>query len=98
MPFVLSRRAAQDYVAIHHAGLENFGVRQAEAYLDRLDAVLALIGEMPRIGRTRPELPGASPTHRCGSHVILWDIRADGTADILRIRHQREDWLGDADG
>ena len=94
MQFVLSRRAAADYITVYESGLERFGLRQAEVYLDRLDAMLALIAEQPGIGRVRTELSGSPRAHAFGAHVILWDVLPDGTIKILRIRHQREDWQG----
>lgn len=94
MRYILSRSAAADYLAVYHTGLELFGVRQVESYMDRLDRVLDLIADNPQMGRQRPELSGAPRSHIVGSHVILWDASADGAVTILRIRHQHEDWLG----
>ncbi|WP_134726839.1 type II toxin-antitoxin system RelE/ParE family toxin [Paracoccus luteus] len=94
MGHILSEPAEEDYLQLYIEGVALFGRRQAEAYLDRLDRVLDLIGDNPLLGAVRGHLPGAPRSHLAGSHVILWDVAPDGTAFILRIRHQREDWQG----
>ncbi|MDO5370859.1 type II toxin-antitoxin system RelE/ParE family toxin [Paracoccus sp. (in: a-proteobacteria)] len=91
MGYVLSAPAEEDYLGIYMEGLLQFGPRQADAYIARLDH----IGDNPRLGPVRPEISGAPRIHATGSHIIFWEIEPDGTAFILRIRHHREDWFTD---
>lgn len=95
MGYVLSAPAEEDYLGIYMEGLLQFGPRQADAYIAKLDRVFDLIGENPHLGSVRPEIAGAPRIHATGSHIVLWEVEPDGTAFILRIRHHREDWLSD---
>ena len=94
MPHRLSSGAAQDLVEIHAEGVELFGPRQADAYVDRLEAAFDLLAATPGIARERTELSPPVRAYPCGAHVVVFETEADGIL-ILRVRHGYEDWMGD---
>lgn len=92
MSYRFSRRAIEDLSNIYNAGVELFGVKQAEHYQDGLDQAFEFLAEFPRAARERLELRQKPRIHRYESHLIFYRIESDGIF-ILRVRHGREDWL-----
>lgn len=90
----LSRAARSDLQA-YMQGLELFGTRQVDTYIEGLFQKLDLLVDFPMLGAARPELTPDAHVLFYGSHAILY--RIDG-ADVFirRIRHALEDWLSDA--
>ncbi len=97
MPFRLSRAAEADLLSIYQYSFDMFGPAQAEAYQDRIEQTINLVGENPQLARLRDEILPPVRIHPAGSHMIIYQIDANGFAHILRIRHQRENWLSDFD-
>ena len=71
-------------------GTRNWGVEQADAYAERIDAPLALLCENPGIG-TADRVRGRDFRRwSIGSHVILYSD--DGKClRVLRVLHSRMD-------
>lgn len=88
----LSRTAEEDILGIFLTGLEQFGVAQAEQYHADLEAAFAFLADYPRAARERTEIGPPIRAHPRGSHMIIYEIDGDGIV-ILRVRHQREDWV-----
>lgn len=96
--YALSRAAEDDLARIAAYTVETFGIEQAIAYRDGLKRAFEFLAENPRAARLRAELKPPLRAHRFQSHLIVYDIRADGSILIVRVRHGREDWLaGDKD-
>jgi toxin ParE1/3/4 len=93
MSFRLSARAEADLVDIYLYGVAEFGLRQAEAYQDRLDHAIELIGLNPKLARLRLEIDPPVRVHRVQAHIIIYHIDDDDTVRILRVRHGNEDWI-----
>lgn len=92
MTFRLSSQAEADLIAIYLEGIELFGVRQAEAYLDHLEHAIALIGENPEMARLREEITPPVRIHPVEAHIVVYLIDDKSMVRILRIRHGRENW------
>lgn len=71
-----------------------FGLVQADAYAESLRQVFELIAEYPRSAREREETNPVVRTFPHKAHVILYVADEQGVF-VLRVRHAREDWLGD---
>lgn len=92
MTFRLSQQAEADLIAIYLHGIENFGVVQAESYMDKIDEMIALISHSPNIARLREEISPPVRIHSVGAHIIVYLIDDHRMVRILRIRHGRENW------
>ena len=73
-------------------GLEKFGVKQAEKYYDDIFKQFARIAETPKLYPLRHGLPTPARVCPYKSHIILYKQISDDIL-IVRIRHNREDWL-----
>jgi len=65
-------------------------VANADAFSDRLDEVIAMLGGSPRAGRLREELGAGIRSFGCGNYVILYSEGQRGI-DILRVLHGARD-------
>ncbi|RYM09534.1 type II toxin-antitoxin system RelE/ParE family toxin [Sphingobium cupriresistens] len=95
--YQLSGAAERDLAHIAAYTVEAFGVAQALAYRDGLIRSFDFLAENPNSARLRHELNPPVRAHRFQSHLIFYDVQADGGILILRVRHGREDWLSDMD-
>lgn len=87
-----TKPATDDLVTIYLAGLEQFGVAQADRYHDGLERMFAFLAQTPRAARMREELDPPVRAHPFKAHIIIYDETDDGIL-ILRVRHGREDWI-----
>lgn len=90
----LSRKARTDLQQVYVQGVEMFGSRQADAYIDGLLAQLDLIADFPRIGVNRPEFGQNTHILTYKSHAVIYRVDEDQVF-IRRIRHGLEDWQAD---
>lgn len=93
MPVTLRPQAKADIAWVHEQGRALFGASAADRYLLDLFDVLDLLGRTPTLARERGELSPTVRIHPFRSHVIVYVARGD-VAEVLRVRHGREDWLG----
>ena len=91
----LSPEATDDLRRLYLDGLDRFGRGQADAYLSDIYDVLDLLGRYPQMGVERVGIDPPVRTHPHGHHVFVYRLLDDGTAECLRVRHEREDWVGD---
>jgi toxin ParE1/3/4 len=89
----LTQAAADDIQGIFTEGLALFGLAQADKYHDGLTATFELLADFPRAARLREEIDPPVRAYRYKSHMILYDLGADDTVIILRVRHGHEDWI-----
>ncbi|MEP3348005.1 MAG: type II toxin-antitoxin system RelE/ParE family toxin [Litoreibacter sp.] len=92
MTYRLSKQAESDLIQIYLTGVEQFGVAQAETYQDKIDEMIALIGDNPEIARIREEISPPVRIHPVKSHVIIYLVDDHRMVRILRVRHGRENW------
>ena len=93
MSWRLTVTAADDLDRIFEIGAETFGIDAAERYTDEFFRVFDLIAATPQMGRVER---GRNMTARVlprGSHMIVYRVEEAGEVTILRIPHQREDWI-----
>ncbi len=90
--YVLYPLAEQDLSDIWLYGAEQWGPRQADAYLDRLLSLFDLLGTQPDIARLREEFSPPVHIHPHGSHAIVYRKHDLGIA-IIRLLHNRQDIL-----
>lgn len=69
----ITRRAERDLQDIYRYTFLTFGEQQAGKYLRELDAVFALLGDNPRMGRV---YEGRTHQFVHGKHIILYRIEA----------------------
>jgi toxin ParE1/3/4 len=94
MAYRLTHKAEEDLTEVFLSGIRDFGVIQAEAYLEELVQTFDLLADNPEIGRLREEFRPAVRIHPHGAHIVIYrDVDADVL--IIRIRHGREDWRHD---
>jgi toxin ParE1/3/4 len=90
----ISLAARQDLSTIYRHGVEAFGQRQADRYIDGLLDTLDLLADFPEMARVRDSLNPPARVHGHLRHVIVYDLLADEIVLIVRIRHALEDWQG----
>ncbi len=93
----LTRAATEDVAGIFFDGLARFGRGQADEYHEGLATTFSLLADYPRIARLREEITPPVRAHRYRSHLVIYEIDENETVIILRVRHGREDWLGDGE-
>lgn len=91
MTYKLSRKAAEDIETLYVAGVEVFGIAQAERYFGGLIAALEFLAANPLAARARPELGPVTRSHPYKSHIIFYRPEGAGIF-VQRIRHGAEDW------
>jgi toxin ParE1/3/4 len=97
LPYRLTRAAEEDVIGVYIEGARQFGAIQAEKYHLDMENAFDLIGRNPRIARERTEINPPVRVQPCRSHLIIYVVEDDGVPLILRVRHGREDWIGDGE-
>ena len=95
MTWCLSQAAEEDLIGIWLSGTERHGAARADRYQDGLEATFELLRQFPDLARERTELTPPLRVHPFGAHMILYLVRPDRTVFVVRVRHQREDWVSD---
>jgi len=93
--FRLSAAAEEDLIDIYTRGAVEFGLDGAARYYRRLIEAFQFLDENPLAAPVRPELRHGARVHPVGVHIVIYQITADDVF-ILRVRHGREDWQGQA--
>ena len=94
----LTQAASDDLVEIYVHGFALFGQAQADTYHEGLAATFAFLAEYPRAARVRDEITPPVRAHPHRSHLIVYELDAEDSVVILRVRHGREDWMSRPDG
>ncbi|HWJ75257.1 MAG TPA: type II toxin-antitoxin system RelE/ParE family toxin [Kaistia sp.] len=90
-PYRTTLEADEDIISLYVEGVRQFGVIQAEAYLQRLIACFDLLAEQPALGRRYRGLRAPVRLHFHGSHVVAYSDTDDGLV-IIRVLHGRSNW------
>jgi toxin ParE1/3/4 len=88
LPVKLSPKAHQDFIDILRYTGETWGPNQLQAYRDKLDEALQVIGRNPQLGHRGGDLPEDHRLYLIGAHVIVYRTEA-ASIGIIRILHQR---------
>lgn len=89
----LTRKAAEDILAIFTAGVRQFGLAQAEKYHAGLEQAFLLLADNPELARNRQEISPPVRVYPYGSHLIIYLVEENRDILIVRVRHGHEDWL-----
>lgn len=92
MAYRLTRKAAEDIIAIYQDGIRLFGAVQAEKYHSAMEKAFQLLSENPELAREREEITPPVRVHPHGTHLIVYIVERNGDILIVRVRHGREDW------
>ena len=91
MPRIVKQALVErDLIEIWLYTFDEWGEKQADKYLDDLDAAIKLLAEQPLICRERTELDPPVRIHRAGHHLIVYMVLDDGIS-IVRVLHESMD-------
>ena len=96
MAYILSHKAEEDIIAIFVAGAEQFGLLQAQRYHQQLTTTFEFLADNPLAAPVREELTPPVRLHPVGSHLVIYQLEADNSVFIIRVRHAHEDWLNNS--
>ena len=96
MPYALSNKAEEDIIAIFVAGAERFGLIQAQRYHQQLTTTFEFLSDNPQAAPVCEELIPPVRLHPVGSHLVIYQLEADNSIFIIRVRHAHEDWLNNS--
>jgi len=85
----LSESAKQDLIGIARYGDEKFGVRQSDAYRDRLKKRFDLLAQRPMLFPAVDHIRAGYRRSVCGGHSIYYRI-SDGSVEIMRIMGRQD--------
>jgi len=91
--FRLTILAEEDFDGIGAYTLENWGPEQAVQYLTELDETFAALAQTIALGIDRGYIHPNLLSHHCNHHVIFFRRDEKGNAEILRILHERMDFI-----
>lgn len=83
----LSRQAEKDFDHILLYTGQKWGLKQLDAYFEKINKALLEVERNPNIGSPCPELSEEHRRFFVGSHVIIYRIQND-KAQVIRILHQ----------
>lgn len=95
MPVRRGVQADEDIISIYVESIRQFGVQQADRYMNGLEDVLAMLSQFPRIARERLEIRPPVRVHPYGAHLIVYTLGESDEVYVLRVRHGHEDWQDD---
>ncbi|WP_074454269.1 type II toxin-antitoxin system RelE/ParE family toxin [Marinobacter sp. X15-166B] len=98
MAYVLSRKAEEDVINIFVEGVHSFGLHQAERYHSQLEKCFQFLADNPTAAPQRTEITPPVRIHPSGSHLVIYRIEPDNEVFIIRVRHEREDWVASTPG
>lgn len=82
--------AERDLEAIWQYTAQQWGVRQADLYIDQLGEAFQLIAEQPLICRERNEFTPPVRIHHRGHHLVVYHIIA-ADITVIRVVHESMD-------
>ena len=93
MSYSLSAKAEEDVISIFIEGGKEFGVNQAQAYHLSLSNTFELLSQNPELAQQRFEINPPVRIYPFQSHLIVYLVDGSNNILVVRIRHQKEDWL-----
>jgi toxin ParE1/3/4 len=81
--------AETDLSNIWQASAAQWGIGQADSYIDGLFAVFDLLAEYPELARERTAFSPPVRVHPAGSHLVIYRLE-DQTVEIIRVLHSRQ--------
>ena len=90
MSVVLRRPRARDDLAEIWDYIADDSIKQADAFIDRIDSAFHLLAGQPMMGRERDELVPGLRSFPIGRYVIFYEPLPDGIA-VVRVLHSARD-------
>ncbi|WP_052501450.1 type II toxin-antitoxin system RelE/ParE family toxin [Thiomicrospira microaerophila] len=87
---VLAPVAQSDLKEIYRYTVENWGMQQAQNYLDHIKQSFKTLLENPNLGRERSELGQNVRAINCQKHIIFYRY-LETELQIIRVLHGRQD-------
>ncbi|TPN50833.1 MULTISPECIES: type II toxin-antitoxin system RelE/ParE family toxin [unclassified Mesorhizobium] len=87
-----SPKAKADLDQIWDHSLKEWGAERAEAYIRTIRSIINLIDQFPAMAKNAENIRPGLLKYAVGSHVLFLRI-ADRSIDVVRILHQRMDYL-----
>lgn len=93
MSYEISEQAKADMLHLYVSGAQIHGVDRAESYYAGLILQFEALALNPKLYHERTEIK--PPVRVCpyGVHIIFYTANEHGNLFIIRVRHEREDWL-----
>jgi toxin ParE1/3/4 len=86
----LSRLALADLKSIGRYTVQQWGLEQAERYIDDLARILSMLAASPALGRACDQIRKGYRRMEHGRHVIFYRVRPKNAGiDVIRILHDR---------
>ena len=83
-----SAEAEEDLTDIWVYSLREWGIEQADKYIDELEAGLAQLSASPKLGTSRDELRPGYRSLRINQHMAYYTVK-ESTVRIVRVLHVR---------
>lgn len=84
--WVIRAAAESDLSDIWHYDADNWGIGQADRYVDGLFALFDLFSDFPEMARERAEFSPPVRIHPSGVHLMIYRMEGQGV-EIIRILH-----------
>lgn len=89
--YKLSTKAAMDIADIYEYGILQFGIRQAQSYLNGLEKNLGVLVKRPELSRKAEYITRNLYRFKYRSHIIFFTL-AEDEAFVVRILEQHRDF------
>ncbi len=93
MPYEISEQAKADILHMYVDGAQKHGVIRAESYYAGLIRQFETLALNPKLYNERTETNPFVRVCPYGVHVIIYSASDRSGLFIIRVRHEREDWL-----
>lgn len=90
LKYELSELAVTDLEDIYRYTRENFGRRQAKAYLEELEVLFSQLRDHTKLGRSRKEIRKELRSIAMRNHVVFYRSISKGVR-IIRVIHASRD-------
>ena len=92
MQLELSPEATVDLDKIWFYGAEQWNVKQANLYQNKLLDMVQYLADHSELGKDRSEIKPGYRSYAVGSHIIFFGV-TDDVLRVIRILHQRMDYM-----
>jgi toxin ParE1/3/4 len=93
--YKLSVKAEEDILRVYRESFLLFGAEQTDNYFAGLERVFEFLSDTPEAAKELVEIWPPVRIHPYRSHIIVYLIVGNGDVLILRVRHERENWMAD---
>ncbi len=86
----LTPSAKSDLIETWHYAVKTWGEKQAEKYLQEVEAKLDKLAANPKLGLQRPEIHPEYYSFPVGKHIIFY-LQSDNHINVIGILHGKMD-------